>query len=56
MNIAAYNSGYVASSATIAYLGANKRIVSADAALMIHETTVGTSNVGNAAKLKVIAD
>lgn len=54
IEIVAYNSGSIASAATIAYLGAKKRITSENAVFMVHRTTAGTANIGNAERLKAI--
>lgn len=49
-----YNVGAVQSIATIAYLGAKRRITSASAIFMIHKTFINT--LSNAARAKAIAD
>ena len=55
MDLVLYNAGTVYSIATIAYLGAKSRKVSAHAAFMIHRTHT-TPQMTNAERLKVVAN
>ena len=56
MEIIAYNFSSVSSAAVLAYLGANKRIVTPSATFMVHKTVVPVPNIANERRLKAASD
>ena len=56
MNVITYNCGFVGSAAATAYLGAKKRVVSANGTFLLHKVTAGVGRTGNALTLKSIRD
>ena len=55
IEVITYNSGHVGSAATIAYLGATKRIATKDATFLIHRARASASYAGNADEMAASA-